>query len=102
MMLLYATAEFNTDLKNEAWDVWTSNMDGTHCLPSNVSLNAEETQEASYYVADIITYASQMVPQFIAGDAPLAEWDSFVAKLKDMNIETCIEAEQAAYDRCAA
>ena len=102
MMLLYGTAEFNTDLKNQAWDVWTSNMDGTHCLPSNVSLNAEETQTASYYVADIITYASQMVPQFIAGDASLEDWDSFVAKLKDMNIETCIEAEQAAYDRCAA
>lgn len=102
MMLLYGTAEFNTDLKNQAWDAWTSNMDGTHCLPSNVSLNAEETQTASYYVADIITYASQMVPQFIAGDASLEDWDSFVAKLKDMNIETCIEAEQAAYDRCAA
>ena len=102
MMLLYGTAEFNTDLKNQAWDVWTSNMDGTHCLPSNVSLNAEETQTASYYVADIITYASQMVPQFIAGDASLEDWDSFVAKLKDMNIETCIEAEQAAYDRCTA
>lgn len=102
MMLLYATAEFNTDLKNQAWEVWTSNMDGAYCMPSNVSMNAEETQTASYYVADIITYASQMVPQFIAGDVSLDEWDSFVAKLKDMNIETCIEAEQSAYDRCAA
>ena len=102
LMILYATAEFNTDLKNEAWEVWSSNIDGAYYIPSNVSMNAEETQTASYYVADIVTYASQMIPQFIAGDVSLDEWDAFVAKLKEMNIETCIEAEQSAYDRCMA
>lgn len=102
LMILYATAEFNTDLKNEAWEVWSSNIDGAYYIPSNVSMNAEETQTSSYYVADIVTYASQMIPQFIAGDVSLDEWDAFVAKLKEMNIETCIEAEQSAYDRCMA
>lgn len=102
MMILYATAEFNTDLKNEAWEVWSSNMDGAYYIPSNVSMNAEETETSSYYVADIVTYASQMIPQFIAGDAKLDEWDAFVAQLKNMNIEKCIEAEQSAYDRCMA
>lgn len=102
LMILYATAEFNTDLKNEAWEVWSSNMDGAYYIPSNVSMNAEETETSSYYVADIVTYASQMVPQFIAGDVNLDEWDSFVAKLKEMNIDKCIEAEQSAYDRCMA
>ena len=102
LMILYATAEFNTDLKNEAWEVWSSNIDGAYYIPSNVSMNAEETQTSSYYVADIVTYASQMIPQFIAGDVNLDEWDAFVAKLKEMNIETCIEAEQSAYDRCMA
>lgn len=53
-------------------------------------------------MADIVTYASQMIPQFIAGDVSLNEWDAFVAKLKEMNIETCNEAEQSAYDRCMA
>ena len=102
LMILYATAEFNTDLKNEAWEVWSSNIDGAYYIPSNVSMNAEETQTSSYYVADIVTYVSQMIPQFIAGDVSLDEWDAFVAKLKEMNIETCIEAEQSAYDRCMA
>lgn len=100
LMILYGTAEFNTDLKNEAWEVWSSNMDGAHYIPSNVSMNAEETETSSYYVADIVTYASQMVPQFISGDASLDDWDSFVAQLKEMSIEECIAAEQAAYDRC--
>ena len=100
LMILYSTAEFNTDLKNEAWDVWSSNMDGAYYIPSNVSMNAEETETSSYYVADIVTYASQMIPQFISGDANLSDWDTFVAKLKEMNIEQCIAAEQSAYDRC--
>lgn len=102
LMILYSTAEFNTDLKNEAWEVWSSNMDGAYYIPSNVSMNAEETETSSYYVADIVTYASQMIPQFIAGDASLDDWDAFVAKLKEMNIEKCIAAEQSAYDRCMA
>ena len=53
-------------------------------------------------MADIITYASQMVPQFVSGDASLDQWDEFVAQLKDMSIEECIKAEQSAYDRCMA
>ena len=100
LMVLYSTAEFNTDLKNEAWEVWSSNMDGAYYIPSNVSMNTEETETSSYYMADIVTYASQMIPQFISGDADLSEWDTFVEKLKEMNIEKCIAAEQSAYDRC--
>lgn len=100
LMILYSTAEFNTDLKNEAWEVWSSNMDGAYYIPSNVSMNTEETETSSYYMADIVTYASQMIPQFISGDADLSEWDTFVEKLKEMNIEKCIAAEQSAYDRC--
>ncbi len=100
MMLLYGTSEYNTDLKNQCWEVWTSNMDGAYFIPTNVSMNAEETETASYYVADIVTYASQMIPQFIAGDASLDDWDEFVAKLKEMSIEECIAAQQSAYDRC--
>ena len=100
LMILYSTAEFNTDLKNEAWEVWSSNMDGAYYIPSNVSMNAEEMETSSYYMADIVTYASQMIPQFISGDEDLSQWDTFVEKLKEMNIEKCIAAEQSAYDRC--
>ena len=100
MMILYATAEFNTDLKNQCWDSWTSTMDAEHFIPTNVTMNADETEEAAYYGTDILTYANQMIPQFISGDVSFDQWDSFVAKLKDMSIDKCIAAEQAAYDRC--
>lgn len=102
MMLLYATAEFNTDLKNEAWEVWTSNMDGEHFIPTNVTMNTDETETAGYYGTDIITYACETIPLFISGDMSFDQWDTFVGRLKEMNIEKCIEAEQSAYDRCMA
>ena len=100
MLLRYRTADLNSDIVNEAWDVWSSNIDGTMTLPSNVSLTTEETETISYYATDIITYASETVPQFIMGTKSMDEWDDFVAQLKTMNIEACIAAEQSAYDRC--
>lgn len=102
MMILRATAEFNTELKNQCWDVWTSNMDAEHFIPTNVTMNADETETAAYYGTDITTYACQMIPQFISGDVSFDQWDSFVAQLKEMSIDECIAAEQAAYDRCVA
>lgn len=101
MMLRYRSAAYNSDINNEAWDVWSSNLDGSMSIPSNVSMTPEESEASSYYVADIMTYASQMVPQFINGSANLSDWDSYVENLKSMNLEACIEAEQSAYDRCA-
>ena len=100
LMLLYGTAAYNTELKNQAWEVWSSNMDGAYFIPTNVSMNAEETETASYYVADINTYACQMIPKFISGEESLDNWDTFVENLKEMSIEECIAAEQSAYDRC--
>ena len=47
-----------------------------------------------------MTYACQMIPQFINGTVGFDQWDSYVENLKGMNIEACIAAEQSAYDRC--
>lgn len=100
LLLRYRTADLNSDINNEAWEVWSSNIDGSMTMPSNVSLNEEETETMSYYATDILTYAAQMVPQFIMGTVSMNQWDSFVAELKTMNIEECIAAQQSAYDRC--
>lgn len=102
LMIRYGTAEFNSDLKNEAWEVWSSNMDGEHFIPTNVTMNPDETETSSYYGTDIITYACETIPMFISGDMSFDQWDTFVARLREMNIDECIAAEQAAYDRCMA
>jgi putative aldouronate transport system substrate-binding protein len=98
-MLRYRTAAYNSALVTEAWDVWSSNLDGSMCIPDNVSMTIDEAEQAGYYATDVQTYAVQMVPQFILGVVGFDQWDSYVEDLKTMGIETCIALEQAAYDR---
>ena len=99
LMLRYRSAYLNADLVNEAWDVWTSNLDGTMAVSSNVTMTTEAAEEEGRIASDILTYANQKVAQFAIGDADIdAEWDSFVADLRSMNIDRCIELKQEAYD----
>lgn len=48
--------------------------------------------------ADICTYLSENVLQFIYGQKDMGEWDSFVETVRGMGVDTAIEAKQAAYD----
>lgn len=99
LMLRYRSAYLNSDLVNEAWDVWTSNLDGTMAISSNVTMTTEQKEAETYKATDIMTYANQMISQFCNGGADIdTQWDTFVSQLKDMGIEECIELEQAAYD----
>lgn len=96
----YRTAEFNSDLVNEAWEVWSGNLDGTMTMPSYVSLNVEENETEAELSSDILTYALQMIPQFVIGEADLdADWDAYVESLETMGLGDCIEVWQQAYDR---
>ena len=99
LMLRYRTGYLNSDLVNEAWDVWTGNLDGTMAISSNVTMTTEQKEQEGRMASDILTYAGERVAQFAIGDADIdAEWDDFVEKLKSMNIEDCIALEQEAYD----
>lgn len=99
LMLRYRSAYLNSDLVNEAWDVWTSNLDGTMAISSNVTMTTEQKEAEGYKAGDIITYANQMIAQFAIGEADIdSQWDEFVSSLKDMGIDECVELEQAAYD----
>lgn len=99
LMLRYRTSYLNSDLVNEAWEVWTGNLDGTMAISSNVTMTTEQKSEEGRLASDILTYANEKIAQFAIGDADIdAEWDSFVEDLKSMSIEDCIALEQEAYD----
>lgn len=98
-MLRMRTAAFNSDLANEAWEVWSSKLDGTMTMPDYISLDTDQSETEGYHSSDILTYALQMVPQFILGTVDIdAEWDSYCAKLADMGLDTCVSVWQEAYD----
>lgn len=82
----------------EAVELYTSDCTHEHDYPNGAIMNTEQTTQYNTVAADICTYISEHVLQFIYGQQDMSEWDSFIDTLYDMGIETAIEAKQAAYD----
>ena len=61
-------------------------------------LTAEDGAEFAAIFTDIETYVFETVPRFIIGSMSMDEYDSFVAQIRSMGIDRCIELKQAALD----
>jgi putative aldouronate transport system substrate-binding protein len=81
--------------------IWDSNWDQNAGYQSmlGVTLNDDEAAEYSRLFTDIQTYVTEAAVQFINGSRPLSEFDSYLERLKSMEIERCIELYQVAYGR---
>ncbi|SDD70104.1 putative aldouronate transport system substrate-binding protein [Paenibacillus sp. UNCCL117] len=64
-----------------------------------LTLTAEEAQQASRLKTDIDTYAHEMFDKFTSGKEPLANYDKFTQRLKDMGIEQLTKIYQDAFER---
>lgn len=73
-------------------------MDSAHLLP-NIQLTVDELNRRTKLMADISTYADEMVLKFIIGATPLSEFDSFVNTCKRLGIDEAISLTQQAYNR---
>ena len=82
----------------EAEKLWAT-VDQATCLMPPISMTAEESEVYSSHYADIQTYLDEMLPSFIIGATSLDQWDSFQENIRDMGIEDCIQAQQAALTR---
>lgn len=87
--------------QKEALEVWSKNDCGEYAMPQ-ITLTKEESGELSDIMAEVGTYASENITNFMLGKKPISEYDMFVNNLHDMNIDKAIEIYQAAYDRFAA
>jgi putative aldouronate transport system substrate-binding protein len=76
----------------------TNNVQIARIPYPDVSFTEAEMETINSFV-DMESYVDQMEAKFITGEAPMSEFDSFVAKLKGMNVEKMIEVRQAAYER---
>ncbi|TDQ37154.1 extracellular solute-binding protein [Aureibacillus halotolerans] len=59
----------------------------------------EETRTVSRINRDLKKYIEQMEANFITGETPLSEWDSYVETIKGMNVDELVKINQAAFDR---
>lgn len=87
-----------TDAQWDAVETYTDDCDHSNDYPVGAIMSTQQSSSYNTVAADICTYISENVLQFIYGQKDIGEWSAFVDTLYDMNIETAIEAKQAAYD----
>ena len=66
---------------------------------TDITISSDESAEYSFIYTDINTLIQETTAAFISNRKPLSEFDDFVAEIKRMNIDRCIEIQQAALDR---
>lgn len=69
-----------------------------YVIPGTLSFSSEKDAERRAAMADIETYVDEMVMKFITGREPIENWDTYVAKVKEMGIENVIGIYQEALD----
>lgn len=62
-------------------------------------LNDEEQKVYDELYTSLVSYTEESLSKFIMGQTPMSEWDNFQNGLKDMGIETVLEAYTSAYNR---
>lgn len=88
-----------TQAQLDSWSDWMpENLDFSHVISNKVALRAQDT-EYNNIMSDIETFMDEATVKYITGDFSFDNYEEdFVQKLKDMNIERCIELYQEAYD----
>lgn len=87
-----------TEAQWAALEVYEDDCDHSMDYPLGAVLNTEQSNQYNTVAADICTYISENVLQFIYGQQDMGEWDSFVETIRSMGVDTAIAAKQAAYD----
>ncbi|MEN6315884.1 MAG: hypothetical protein ABFD25_16735, partial [Clostridiaceae bacterium] len=67
-------------------------------LPVGLSFTQSENDKLTK-LNDIKTYVRENLTNFIIGNKPISEWDSYVAGVKSMGIDEMIKVYQDSYDR---
>lgn len=71
-----------------------------HDIPTAAGLDAEETNSVTGMIADVTSYASEVILKWIIGTEPLTDeaWDAYVAQCNELGLDDCVAVYQKAYD----
>lgn len=70
-------------------------------LPNLIYLDSE-LEAIAEPTANIGTFVSNQLAEFVTGNRPLSDWDSYLAELEGQGLNVWIETAQTAYDRMTA
>lgn len=73
--------------------------DGTDLVLPKIEMTDTEGNEYNALYTDIQTFVQEKTATYIMGSESLDSFDSFVETIKGMNIDRCIEIQQAALER---
>ena len=80
-------------------DILESNYVDEYSYPGGATRTLEEAETYSTLMSDIETLVQENATKFVIGERSMSEWDDFQASLWQMGLQTCIDIQQAAYDR---
>lgn len=86
---------FTTPEMAQAEETWKSNRSTT----ASWSLNAAESEEYNALATSLNTYMQEQLTAFVVGQRDIAQWDSFLDELREMDLDRMTEIQQQAYDR---
>ena len=86
----------------DAQELWHSDRDFSKTIGQYGTLTTEELEATASASNDITAYVNEFTNKVIVGEESLDNWDTFVAGLEQMNLQACIDAYQAAYERYLA
>jgi putative aldouronate transport system substrate-binding protein len=93
----YAVADGEVLMEmNNVWDV-SDYYDGEYDWRNGIQLNDSQTGEVNNLSGDINTYYAENYSQFLVGDKPLSEWDTFIQTMMDMGLSRIYEIYDEAY-----
>lgn len=94
----YYDSVYDTEAQASATDIWNSNRNNSQQYHGDLTSDENSAYNAVY--SDIDTYIDNMAVSFMTGAADVnAEWDTFVSTVESMDIASCIQIKQDAYDR---
>ncbi|MCM3786143.1 extracellular solute-binding protein [Neobacillus mesonae] len=86
------------ETQREAVDIWNKTDSEKYNLPP-ITPNPEESSEYATIMNDINTLVDEMTIKIILGTDPIDEFEDYVAKMKQLNLDRAIEIQMAALER---
>lgn len=86
------------ETQREAIEIWNKTDSEKYSLPP-ITPNSEESSEYATIMNDINTLVDEMTIKIILGTDPVDEFESYVAKMKQLNLDRAIEIQMAALER---
>lgn len=88
----YIEQYYQLDQQKEALDVWGVS-DRDKCRLPQITLTKEESSEYTKIMSDLNIYKDEAVLNFIVGNKPIEEFDSYVEEIKRLKIDRAIEIQ---------